>query len=136
MNALGFLLLESDTKKLPWRSCPGDWFVCLCPEQNETVYVEHPLVIAVMKSKGEAVIADPEPLGPDIPGWARNFTENYRDYAVALGGAVARYLHKAKPKRPPGWVQPFNLPEVSFEMLFGFWSGKTFVFLPKNEIQM
>jgi hypothetical protein len=124
-------MILTDTSMIPFPTQPGDWFMCLCPAQDEVVFVEHALIVRAMFLRGEKVIVKPEPLGGH-PGWVRNFDEKYRGYAVGFGGGVASWLRSALPERGDGTAYALESAGFGEPYHVAFFGGRTFAFVPRR----
>jgi hypothetical protein len=131
------LELLTETSMLPFVSKPGDWFHSYHPPSDEMVYIEHPVIIALMKHRGLAVIEDPPvPVGMEATGarWLVNAGEKYSDYGNAICESIVRWLQKEQPPRQHGTCMEFYLPEFPLPMILGWFGGKTFVFFNEEKI--
>lgn len=129
------LELLMDTSMLPFPSKPGDWFNSFHPESGEMVYVEHPVIIALMKHRGHPVVENPEqPPGIDTDGarWMVNAGEKYSGHGNAMCESIVRWLAKDKPERRHGLCVEFFLPNFPPPMICAFFGGKTFVFFDRK----
>lgn len=130
------LELLMDTTMLPFPSTPGDWFNSFHPESGEMVYVEHPVIIALIKHRGHAVIENPPiPAGmeeTDGARWMVNAGEKYSGFGNAMCESIVRYLQRDKPPRKHGTCVEFSLPEFPHPMILGWFGGKTFVFFDRK----
>lgn len=124
-----------DTSMVPWPTTPSDWYNCLVPKYDEAVFIEHSAIVTLMLSKGEDVIADPEPLDGGLPGWARNFSSRYSEYANEMGFRVAKALHDQNIVRQDKAAMEFRFADHPKSFRMGFFGGKTFVFLPKPQFE-
>lgn len=125
-----------DTSILPFKSSPGDWFNSFHPESGEMVYVEHPVIIALMKHRGHPVVEDP-PMpsgmqGTDGARWLVNAGEKYSGFGNAVCESIVRWLAKDKPERKHGTCVEFYLPNFPPPMILAWFGGKTFVFFDRK----
>jgi hypothetical protein len=126
-----------DASILPFPSTPGDWFNCFHPDSGEMVYIEHPVIIAIMQHRGHKVVENPSipegMEGTDGVRWMINMSETYSEHGNAVGTSIVRYLTNSAPPRHHGTCFEFYLPEFPSLMLCGFFGGKTFVFFDKRK---
>jgi hypothetical protein len=110
------LPLLFDPDEVPWPTTWGEWALCIVPDLGRRVWVEHALIAAMTD--------------------ADRFSDEYREYFLAIGGRVARTLGER-----PGLVIEGMAREIAFAsrpdvpVRIGTFGGQTFAFLPKPEFE-
>jgi hypothetical protein len=112
-------LLPFDPAVIPWETTPSDWALCLVPEPECRVWVEHALIRAML----EAEDRDPYNLG------------YIHSLFTAIGGKVAAALVAQGLELPPGKVRAMRFTGSPVDMRVGRFGTDDFVFLPRPEFE-
>jgi hypothetical protein len=112
-------LIPFDPAVIPWETTPSDWALCLVPEPECRVWVEHRLIRDVL----EAEDCDPDNL------------EYIHGLFTTIGGKVAEALANPSFALPTGKVRAMRFTGSTVDMRVGRFGADYFVFLPRPEFE-
>ena len=112
-------LLPFDPAILPWKTIPDDWALCIVPEPECRVWVEHALIRAML----EADFMNPDDVA------------NIHGMFTTIGGKVAALLDRPGCVVHDGQVWAIKLEGNPVGMRMGRFGGEAFVFLPRPEFE-
>jgi hypothetical protein len=112
-------LIPFDPAVVPWATTPSDWALCLVPEPECRVWVEHSLIRAMLEADGLNT--------DDIANIHGTFT--------AIGGKVAAAFDRPEHALPPNKVRMIRFAGNMVAMRVGRFGDDLFVFLPRPEFE-